>query len=398
MKRISPAIDTSSAQSSSTNNRRGFLKRIGGAGASVGLIGIPTFANLSAESLSASEADDQKRKDNQRINRAYQLRHKAALHQKNLPRQDQPINGDEQLYPNRIGSYSKALPHNYFGEVSVNAYVSLVNAMTSGNPDDFEKVPLGGVTKQTNTQAALSFEMAGADSHRFGIIAPPAFSSAEAAGEMAELYWQAVTRDVPFAEYDSHPLTNAAANDLSRFTDFRGPKANGRVTARTLFRGLTPGDSTGPYISQFLLKDVPYPATPIVQRIRSGATNVDYLTSYNNWLANQNGAAAAMMHLNTTPRYVRSGRELAEYDHRDFTFQHFLNASLTLFGMRARFDANNPYQKSITQSGFATFGSPHVLDAVAHVANCALKAVWYQKWSVHRGCDPKLSAVAYTTT
>jgi hypothetical protein len=37
---------------------------------------------------------------------------------------------------------------------------------------------------------------------------------------MIELYWQALTRDVPFAEYDSHALTNVAAVDLSKCSDF----------------------------------------------------------------------------------------------------------------------------------------------------------------------------------
>lgn len=388
MKRISPPADVPSAATLPTN-RRGFLTRVGSASAAVGLGGLPSLAHLSAADAVADSGDDNQREDNRRINKAYQLRHKAALNQKNQPRQDHPINGDERLYPNRIASYTKAMPHNYFGEVDLAAYGSLLDAMASGDPDDFEKIPLGGVTKQSDPQAAFAFDMAGADSHRFGILAPPAFGSAEQAGEMAELYWQALTRDIPFAEYDTHPLTNAAANDLSRFSDFRGPKSNGRVTTKTLFRGLTPGDLAGPYISQFLLRDVPYPSTPIVQRIHAGVANVEYMTSYNTWLANQNGAAAASMHLAATPRYVCSGRELVEYDHRDFTYQHFLNACLTLFGMRAPFDSNNPYRNSVTQSGFATFGNPHVLDAVTHIANCGLKCVWYQKWSVHRRLRPE---------
>src|SRR5918997_680344 len=73
----------------------------------------------------------------------------------------------------------------------------------TGAPADFERVPLGGVIKQTDPQSALAFELAGSDSHQLGMIAPPAFDSAEEAGEMVELYWQALTRDVPFAAYES---------------------------------------------------------------------------------------------------------------------------------------------------------------------------------------------------
>src|SRR5262245_16304168 len=48
----------------------------------------------------------------QRRNEAYEVRHKVALNQKNLPLTEHPDNGDESLYANKIGSYSKALPHN----------------------------------------------------------------------------------------------------------------------------------------------------------------------------------------------------------------------------------------------------------------------------------------------
>jgi hypothetical protein len=80
----------------------------------------------------------------------------------------------------------------------------------------------------------------------------PTFDSAEEAGEMAELYWHALTRDIHFSDYGTDPLTIQAAANLSWFSDFRGPKEGGVVTTNTLFRGNTPGDLNGPYISQFL--------------------------------------------------------------------------------------------------------------------------------------------------
>jgi hypothetical protein len=47
------------------------------------------------------------------------------------------------------------------------------------------------------------------------------FSSAWRAGEAKEIYWQAVTRDVPFDDYATDSLTLAAAADLSASPDFR---------------------------------------------------------------------------------------------------------------------------------------------------------------------------------
>jgi len=134
---------------------------------------------------------------------------------------------------------------------------------------------------------------------------------------------------------------------------------------------------------------VPYGATPIVPRIRTALPNVDYLTGFGEWLAVRNGASAGSNQFDSTPRYIRNGRDLGEFVHRDFTYQAFLNACLILLGMRAPFDASNPYTNSTTQSSFSTFGSPHVLDLVAKVTNCALHAAWYQKWLVHRRLRPE---------
>ncbi len=64
--------------------------------------------------------------------------------------------------------------------------------METGDPNDFEKIPLGGVVKLVNPQGAYAFELVGPDSHQLVIPAPPAFSSAEIAGEMVELYWHSI--------------------------------------------------------------------------------------------------------------------------------------------------------------------------------------------------------------
>lgn len=45
-----------------------------------------------------------------RLQEAYGFRLAAALFEKDLPLPGHPCNGDENLYPNKIGNYSKALP------------------------------------------------------------------------------------------------------------------------------------------------------------------------------------------------------------------------------------------------------------------------------------------------
>jgi len=327
----------------------------------------------------------------QRRQEAFQIRLDAALFQRNLPLPGHPCNGDEFLYPNKIASFSKGLPHNHLGEVDLNAYWDLTRALSTGNPEDFEYIPLGGVARLANPQAAYAFEMAGPDSHHLSMEIPPPFSSAWGASDLAELYWLALTRDVPFAEYDTNPLTIAAAADLSNFSDFRGPKVNGLVTTGSLFRVNTPGDLAGPYISQFLWKDIPFGATTIVQRYRTTAAGVDHITSYQDWLNIQNGGAPPVPNkFDPTPRYLRNGRDLGEWNHRDFTFQGFLGAAQILLGFgTAALSPTNPYLRTATQNSFVTFGAPHILDFVARATRAADEAAWYQKWLVHRRLRPE---------
>lgn len=329
--------------------------------------------------------------DRKRLQAAYRLRLEAALFEKDLPLPGHPCNGDENLYPNKIGNFSKALPHNQLGEVILAAYSGLIGALSTGDPEEFEFIPLGGVTKLVDPQAAYTYEMAGPDSHHLSIAPAPSLSSAEIASEMAENYWQALTRDVPFADYTTSPLTIAAAADLSNFSVFLGPKDGGVVTTGTLFRGDTPGDLVGPYISQFLWKDIPYGARTATQKYHVPVSGVDYLTSFEEWLNIQNGQSPTAQNIyDTVPRYIRNGRDIGEWVHQDFSYQGPLTACLILlsFGQEA-LAPSNPYLRSATQVGFPTFGAPHVLDFVARAARAALEAAWFQKWLVHRRLRPE---------
>ncbi|MBI3303169.1 MAG: vanadium-dependent haloperoxidase, partial [Deltaproteobacteria bacterium] len=119
----------------------------------------------------------------------------------------------------------------------------------------------------------------------------------------------------------------------------------------------------------------------------------DYMTAYPEWLNIQRGFPPTRVNvIDPTPRYLRNGRDLTEYVHRDFTYQAFLHACLILLTMRAPLKADNPYARSLTQGGFITFGPPHALDLVARVANAALKAAWCHKWLVHRRLRPEAFA------
>ncbi len=369
--------------------RRGFLRGAGGVTAATLATGATGVASLwspqPAHAAPTVTNNSQSRRAMARLARveAAQLAFTRPLP---LP----ASNGEESDYGGkRIGNFTKGLPHNGLGEVDPAAYNQLLKALASGSKDDFEAIPLGGVRPLRNPQAGLAFDLEGPDSHHLGIRPAPRIDSAEEAAEAAELYWMALARDVHFSDYSTDPITLAAAADLSAFSDFRAPKQGPAVTSATLFRGNTAGDLSGPYLSQFLWLDVPYGSLTISQRQQTVAPGADYMTGYGDWLNIQNGGLGGLDLFDPVPRYIRNGRDLGQYVHVDALYEAYLNACLILLDMGAPFDAGNPYSNLQAQDAFATFGAPHILSLVTEVATRALKAVWYQKWFVHRRLRPE---------
>jgi hypothetical protein len=376
-----------------------------------------------------------------------------------------PTNGDEEDLNGYIGNHSKGLQHNDFGEVDEGSYQSLLHALRSGKPEDFEKIILGtpassilanakikyqalqanraanepvpfyrphserqygedkaGVRHAllVNPQAGLAFDLEGTDSHEFVMPPPPSFGSKEVIAEIAESYWMALTRNIPFDDYTDpkkNDLVLEAAKDLSEYEDFRGPKdkKTGKVTIDTLFRGRTEDDLVGPYVSQFMLRDVPFGAYKFPQKVafsyppNKGGKDPDFLIAAADWLAAQQGKDPQN---NPRPipqeQYIHRGRVLASYVHIDELFQAYFLAALTLGsdigrgGLGAPHNEGNPYdgfvgydqtknviRRQSTQQGFGTLGEPNFKGLVTEVGTRALKAVWYQKWFVHRRLRPE---------
>jgi membrane-associated phospholipid phosphatase len=372
-------------------DRRRFLRRVAAGTSGAVALGLAWPAAVRGSEAAAASSSGSSSDDNKRIQQAEKIRTNAAKLASRRPQPDHPTNGEEKLYPNRIASYSKALPHNRLGEVDSHAYDALLDAMKSGKDTDFEKIPLGLGRRLTNPQAAFGFDLEGADSHHMAIAPAPTIAGARGAGELAEVYWMALSRDVHFSDYASDPTAAAAAAELSRFSDFQGPKSGGSVTPGTLFRGDTPGDLAGPYLSQFLWLDIPMGALLFPQKMQTTVFGDDYMTGYEDWLAVQNGSLPGPNHFDATPRYIRNLRDLAQWVHVDALYQAYHQACLILLAT-APFDAGNPYARSVCQEGFGTFGGPHILSLVTEVATRALKAVWYQKWSVHRRLRPEAMA------
>ena len=361
-------------------DRRGFLGR--SALTFAGLVGVGMAGK-------AAKADIGPQAPVERAAKSYYLRENAAAQNLFAGLPSHHDNGDESLYPAKWGNYSKGLQHDANGQVVPDSYNSMIKALSTGKPSDFEKITLGGPRPLTDPQAALGFSLEGPDSHAIYMPPPPALASAETAGEIVELYWMALARDVPYTDFATDPIIAASCADLNKLSVTRVPKVNGSVTPDSLFRGNLDGDMNGPLISQFLWQDMPYGALHIPQYVGCAVPGKQYMTTFDNYLAVQNGTFTGHTDLLAAPRYICTMRDMAQWVHVDALYEAYLNACLIVLGGGYPLDPGNPYISSKTQTGFGTFGGPHILSLVTGVATLALKAIWYQKWAVHRRLRPE---------
>jgi hypothetical protein len=421
-----PTISTESGSGSPALAFHPTLTRrrlLGGAGMAFGavvtpLTGMPAITPAAAQTASA----ESRPLDGAFRRRALEVRDACARAADAIPIAPHPTNGDEARYPNKIGSDTRGLPHDKRGEVDQAAWQALFTACESGDPADFEKIPLGGTRKLINPIGPQAVSLSGINATQIGIPPAPALASAERAGEAVEVYWQALLRDVPLTELRDDTENRdvlAACEELSKLPDFRGPKASGRVTPGTLFRSSAlyfdpadprgrsvtpPGVLDGPLISQFLLRDVPYGAQWIGARIRTASPASEFLTEYEEWLATQNGEPPRRQtQFDPTPRYIATGRDLAEYVHSNpaLAWATSLLLGTAAGGSDSRYAglyplaqpalySTNPYRQSRTQvSAGPSFGLPYVQALLATATSYATRASYWQKYYVHRTVRPE---------
>jgi hypothetical protein len=389
--------------------------------------GVAIFDNVNTP-----EARRARRVEERRLS-ARDVRVEAAELAARLRHDEHANNDDEASYPGYsfIGNYSKSLPHDYLGDPDPVAYGTLLRALESRDPADFEVIRLAMPTsiKLTNPQAGLTFDLEGPDPQAITQPPAPRFDSEQTAHEAGELYWMAVARDIPFIYYDWDGTIASAVNSLNaEFPQFGGTVG---VSTQNVFRGIFPGEQTGPYVSQYLLKGnvdprkpagmgrdatdgfISYGSRVINQRLIPATANLDYLTDFPWWLDAQNGKDfRGTDSFDTTPRFIWNLRAGATFVHFDQVIDAFYNAAWILMSeptgdqlstatgrpqIDLEFPKNqgNPYDPpgmamdSRTQVGFATFGQTHMLQVLSEVLGRALRAVWWQKWGVHRRLRPE---------
>lgn len=365
--------------------RRKFLKQVGLAGG----------AAAATSAYAARVPSDTTRAENALI-----LREISAEVEGERPPASTATNNDESLYPNKIASFSKGLPHSQLGEVDLKSYQSLLTALASQKQSDFENILIGNGQKLVNPAGAFMYDMEGADSHTFSAAPAPPFNSAQSAAEMVELYWLALARDVPFSQWSTSPIIQSAATELSGMAGYQGARdASGKVTPANIFRGTAAGCQDGPYLSQYLMQTIYVGSTPREQQYRTGMAGVDYLTNYSEWLAVQSGSLPTSTEkFDPAVQFIRNGRDLAQFVHYNYLTQAFLQASIIIFNQYPetvlfynlyQLSNTSPYKTSRIQTPFVTFSSPHLQDWIGRVGRLALEATWYNKWAVHRRLRPE---------
>ncbi len=420
----------------------------------------------------------------QRQQEALDIRVRAAqiAHDRAHP-EEHVANDDERRYVNTEGektylmNFTKGLRHD--AETGLVAdplhYQLFVKGIDSGDPKEFEDTPLGpgfvvnegddvplhckvqpdwksekgqtgnegnsvSIRAWESSGAGHTFDSQGPDAQAVTMKPVPKLGSDELTAEIGEVYAQALLRDVPLAtlygksgnsqtEDGYRARAEQLIHHLNQLPFFQPTAPNGHhknastrnpLTLDTAFRGITPGDLVGPYLSQFMLMGttginsadpehspaegyISYGALRIDQRVRTAVPAVDYMQRWDEWLDVQNGAdfRGKEQYVQneeeelTKRRFITTGRDLSTYVHYDALYEAYLNACLILLANGAPFDKGIPFQAADLfdrQQGFAHFGGPHILTLVPEVATRALKAVRFQKFNVHRRLRPEALA------
>lgn len=377
-----------------------------------------------------------------RIEEAYNVRVQAAELARGRGAEPVIPNGEEQLYPTLIASFTKGLCHDDMGIVADTSHFdAFVSACNTGDIDEIAALPLGPprdedgiptwrscaaqnpparVRGWESMAAGRTYDLQGPDAQ--SVVMPPAplLNSDELVAEMAEVYLMALTRDIPISRWSESEEIGGAINFLNSLPWFSEPatgeetcaeiaRRRGPVTLSNLFRGLLPGSLVGPYQSQFLVCGsdpigdsgsasrssgiVQYGALSINQRVRVAKACQDFMTSLDYFLDVQDGAAlSGREEYEDKDRFVATLRDLATYVHYDALYEAYLNACIVLLANGAPLDPGLPFvgDDSIDkQQGFALYGGPHILTLVTEVSTRALKAVRFSKFNVHRRARPE---------
>ena len=287
-----------------------------------------------------------------------------------------PFTNDTELEDFR-GVFSKGFPHPNMKDPSGPAYSQFVNALKNRNWSDIQNIN-NTYKKIVDSYCITDYELVGMYKSCFSIEQSPSPISEKAAAELIEVYNMAVARDVNILDWDSSPVIANVLTSLNLVkNNLDGPMENGNITANTLFRGPTPGDLAGPYVSQFLYYPITLGAFTLTQKYISPEVGKDYLRDINQFIDIWNGGSTGTV----TPgpkRYLMSIRDCTSYIHADQMWQPFYMAATILQNMGV--SLSNPVVNR-TGSKFINLGPIDLFSTMVEAAKLAMNATWCYKYN-----------------
>src|SRR5437660_6409133 len=314
-------------------SRRKFLGQVGAAlagGAVLGKAAIASGQDYNPAIRESTLSPTRPPPRDPRVKQSLAIRNTAATLESQIPVPPHTTNGDEQLYPDKSGTYSKGILQDGIGLVNLAAFQTLRDAINSGKFEDFENVITGGPRTQIGPLGGRAFALEGSDPVQFGnatspanqinqVVVPPAPALAsEAYGtELVEMYWASLLREVAFTDYVSNATAAQVAAELSSMPSYAGPRdGSGNVTPDLLFRGTYPGDTLGPYLSQFHLQPTYLGTQPLDQQMVTFLPDIVYMTAATTYQQVQNDInTEASLQLDLPLRYPQHARRLCSFNH-----------------------------------------------------------------------------------
>src|SRR5438093_9293899 len=161
-------------QSNTTRNngpsRRKFLGQVGAALAGGAVLGKAAIASGQDynPAIRDSILSPAKPIKDPRVKESLAIRTTAATLESQIPVPPHTTNGDEQLSPDKSGTYSKGIPQDGIGLVNLAAFQTFKRALNSGRGADFENIIMGGTRTLNGPQGGLAFALEGSDAVQFG--------------------------------------------------------------------------------------------------------------------------------------------------------------------------------------------------------------------------------------